>query len=293
MNKLYIIPHLKGKIKVEEENRTMEEKIKKLKGILKNLQNVIVSYSGGVDSSFLLEVAVETIGKENVIAVIGISDIFTKEEKDFAEKFCASCGVRYIKIKTNQLQNKNFIKNLPDRCFWCKKELFEKMEKIRRKNKFNYIIDGTNKNDENDYRPGEKAKKIFNVLSPLKEVDITKEEIRKYSKKIGLPTWNKPQMSCLATRIPYGEKITREKLKRIEEGEKFLISLGFKIVRIREHEEIARIEVDKQKIEKLVKMREKIAKKLKTLGYKYITVDLDGYRSGSMNEVIKISNRAG
>ncbi|MGC8975999.1 MAG: ATP-dependent sacrificial sulfur transferase LarE [Candidatus Ratteibacteria bacterium] len=264
----------------------MEEKLKKLKEYLEKLKKVVVAYSGGVDSTFLLKVASDTLGKENVLAVIGVSPTYTEKEREFAEKFCKDNGIKYIEIETDEFKDDNFINNPPDRCFWCKKELFGKIEEIRKKLNFEYIIDGANKDDERDFRPGESAKKIYNVFSPLKECGFTKKDIRKFSKKLNLPTWNKPQMACLASRIPYGEKITEERLKKIEEGENFLYSLGFKIVRIRDYNEIARIEVDKDEIEKLIKLKDKIVKKLKEIGYKYITVDLEGYRTGSMNESI-------
>ncbi|HOK56529.1 MAG TPA: ATP-dependent sacrificial sulfur transferase LarE [bacterium] len=265
----------------------MEEKLKKLKDYLKKLKRVVIAYSGGVDSTFLLNVALNTLGKENVIAVIGISPTYPNEERKFAVNFCKENGIKYIEVETEEFKDSNFLKNPPDRCFWCKKELFGKIEEIRKNLNFKYIIDGTNKDDEKDYRPGEKAKKIYNVISPLKECGFTKKDIRELSKELNLPTWNKPQMACLASRIPYGEKITEEKLKRINEGEKFLYSLGFKIVRIRDYNELARIEVDKNEIEKLIKFKEKIIEKLKKIGYKYITVDLEGYRTGSMNEVLR------
>ncbi|MCX7917447.1 MAG: ATP-dependent sacrificial sulfur transferase LarE [bacterium] len=265
----------------------MNSKLKRLKEYLRKLKKVVVAYSGGVDSSFLLKVAFNTLGKENVIAVIGISPTYPIEERKFAENFCKKIGVKFIKIKTDEFENKNFVSNTPERCYWCKKELFSKMEEIRKKINFAYIIDGTNKDDENDYRPGEKAKKIYNVISPLKECGFRKKEIRKLSKMMKLPTWNKPQMACLASRIPYGEKITKRKLKKIETGEKFLYSLGFRMVRIRDYNGLVRIEVDKDEIKKIIKFKDKIINELKNLGYKYITLDLEGYRTGSMNEVLK------
>lgn len=265
----------------------MNIKLKNLKKYIQKLEKVVVAYSGGVDSSFLLKVAFDTLGKDNVIAVCGISPTYPEEERIFAKNFCKKLGVRFIEVKTEEFKNKNFVNNTPERCYWCKKELFEKIEKLRKKFGFNFIVDGTNKDDENDYRPGEKAKEIFNILSPLKECGLRKEEIRKISKKLNLPTWNKPQMACLASRIPYGVRITEEKLKRIEKGEKFLYDLGFKIVRVRDYNELVRIEVEKENLQKIIKFKNDIIKKFKKLGYKYITIDLEGYRTGSMNEVLK------
>ncbi len=265
-----------------------KKKLKKLKEYLRDLKKVVVAYSGGVDSSFLLKVAFDTLGKENVIAVNAISPTYTEQERKFAEKFCKEFGIKLITIKTDEFKDENFINNPPNRCFWCKKELFGKIEEIRKKYDFNFIIDGTNKDDEYDYRPGEIAKKIYNVISPLKECGIGKKEIREMSKMMKLPSYNKPQMACLASRIPYGEKITQKKLRRIEQGEDFLYSLGFKLVRVRDYNELARIEVEKNEIKKIIRFKDKITKKFKKIGYKYITVDLEGYRTGSMNEILKI-----
>ena len=265
----------------------MNKKLKKLKDYIKKLKKVVVAYSGGVDSTFLLKIASEILGKDNVIAVIGVSPTYTEEERKFAEKFCRDNGIKYFLVETEEFKNEEFKKNTPLRCFWCKKELFGKIEEIRKNLNFDYIIDGTNKDDEKDYRPGEKAKEIYNVISPLRECSLTKMDIREISRKMNLPTWNKPQMACLASRIPYGEEIIEDRLKRIEEGEKFLYSLGFKIVRIRDYNQLARIEVDKDEIGNLIKFKDKIVKKMKKLGYKYITVDLEGYRTGSMNEILK------
>ncbi len=265
----------------------MDKKLNTLKDYIKKLKKVVVAYSGGVDSSFLLKIASDTLGKENVIAVIGLSPTYPEEERKFAEKFCKDNKIKYFLIETEEFKNEKFIKNTPYRCFWCKKELFRKIENIRKNFNFNFIIDGTNKDDEKDYRPGEKAKKIYNVISPLKECSLTKKDIRNLSKKLKLPTWDKPPLACLASRIPYGEKITEGKLKRIEKGEKFLKNLGFKIVRIRDYNYLVRIEVGKNEIKNLIKLREKIVKELKKIGYKYVTVDLEGYRSGSMNEILK------
>lgn len=261
-------------------------KLKKLKSILKRLGKVIIAYSGGVDSTFLLKVAVDTLGKENVLAVTAVSPTYQKEEKIFSEKMAKKIGANHIFIKTDELKNKNFSSNPKNRCFYCKYELFKKLKEVGKKYKIENIIDGTNKDDEYDYRPGEKAKKIYNVISPLKKSGFKKKDIREFSKKLALPTWNKPALACLASRIPYNEEITSLRLEKIEKGEKALKKIGFNQVRLRDYGKIARIEVEKNLLNKIIKKREIVIAELKKLGYKYITVDLEGYRTGSMNEEI-------
>jgi len=258
----------------------MKRKIENLEKELKKLKKVVIAFSGGVDSSFLLKFAVETLGKDNVLPVFCVSSVFPEEEIKEAEKISEEIGVKLLKIKTNQMNDKKFISNPPDRCFYCKKIMLTEIEKIRKKYGFNKIVDGTNKDDENDYRPGEKAKEKFGVVSPLKEAGIGKKEIRECSKRIGLSIWNKPSFACLATRIPYGEKITKEKLRKIEEGENILKKLGFKVVRLRYYsEKLVRIEVGKEEIKKVFTKRAEIVNQLKKVDFKYITVDLEGYKT--------------
>jgi len=258
----------------------MKKKIGNLEDVLKKLKKVVIAFSGGVDSTFLLKFAVETLGEKNVLPVICISPVFPKEEIKKAEKISEEIGIKLLKIKTNQMKDRKFISNPPDRCFYCKRIMLTEIEKIRKKYGFNKIVDGANKDDENDYRPGEKAKGEFGVVSPLKEAGIGKKEIREYSKKMGLSIWDKPSFSCLATRISYGEKITEEKLKKIEEGENILKKLGFKVVRLRCYsEKFVRIEVGKEGIKKVFIKRKEIVNQLKKLGFKHITVDLEGYKT--------------
>ncbi|OGC10157.1 TIGR00268 family protein [candidate division WOR-1 bacterium RIFOXYC2_FULL_37_10] len=262
--------------------------MKRLKSILKKFKKVLLAYSGGVDSTFLLKVAIDTLGKENVLAIIAKSETYPKSEEkkaiDIAKNLSANCRV----IKTCEFSDKNFIKNPRDRCYYCKKELFSKLSKLAKKEKIKYIIDGSNKDDLSDYRPGTIAKKEFGIRSPLQESGFTKEAVRELSRKLSLKTWNKPALACLASRIPYGTKITKEKLNRINKSEEFLKSLGFGQLRVRDHGDLARIEVDKKEFSKILnkKITEKITKKLKNLGYNYITIDIQGYRTGAMNETL-------
>jgi len=258
------------------------EKFNRLILILKKLEDAVLAYSGGVDSSFLLAIARERL--KRLIAVTAKSPTLPSEELNFAKEFCQRLGISHKIIITQELRNKNFTDNPPERCYFCKRELFSQLAEIAKRNGIKNIIDASNVDDKKDYRPGEKARKEFGVISPLQEAGLNKQEIRFLSRRLGLVTWNKPQQACLASRIAYGEKITKEKLKRIETAES-LIKRNLKIkgnLRVRLHNDVARIEVDNKIISRIIKNREFILK-LKNLGFKYITVDLEGYRTGSMN----------
>ncbi len=264
----------------------LEEKKKKLAKILKKHKKILIAYSGGVDSTFLLKSAVDCLGPENVSAFIEKAEVYPDSEIDFEKKFASSLGVKIFFYRSPKLRNKRFVENTENRCFFCKKDLFSKMKKVAEKNGFIAIADGSNADDLSDFRPGNRAKLMYGVISPLQMAYLSKKEIRVLSKKIGLPTWDKPQMACLASRIPYGEKITKKRLKRILLAEEYLRSLGFVVVRVRDYDSLCRIELDQSGIERILAVREKIIKKLKEIGYLYITVDLEGYKSGSMNRAI-------
>lgn len=274
--------------------KTIDSKLERLKQILKDMKGVLIAYSGGVDSTFLLSIARDVLGGR-VLAVIAKSEIHPEKEYKFAVKMAKRLKVKYLTITTNELSNPSFIVNPVDRCYYCKKELFTKLQEIANARGIRYVVDGTNYDDQNDFRPGMLALKELGIRSPLKEAMLTKKEIRFLSRKLRLPTWNKPPLACLASRFPYGDKITAEKLKIINEAEDYLYGLGMKQVRVRHHGDIARIEVLPKDILKFVqeKVRDRIIKKFKKLGYKYITLDLQGYRSGSMNEVIRVENLHG
>jgi len=252
------------------------------------MKKVVVAFSGGVDSSFLLKVAIDTVGRENVLAVIASSETYTATEKRDAIAFAKKYKANYKVINTSEFKNKEFRKNPVNRCYFCKSELFAKLNGIAKKEKFDFVIDGSNYDDLSDYRPGKKAKDELGVCSPLQEAKITKKEIRLLSKELSLKTWNKPAYACLASRIPYGKEISLKTLKRIDSGEEFLRSLGFFNVRARDHAEVVRIEVGRDEMHKILHQDNmpKIVKKFKKLGYNYITLDLLGYRTGAMNEVL-------
>ncbi|MBN1212338.1 MAG: ATP-dependent sacrificial sulfur transferase LarE [candidate division Zixibacteria bacterium] len=269
-------------------NETIQNKLDVLKAILADMNSVMVAYSGGVDSTLLLKVAADVLG-DAVTAVTAISEIHTPEENEHAVRLAETLGVKHITVRTHEINDPAFTANPPDRCYFCKKSRFIRMLEMMRELGIEHLIEGTNVDDEGDYRPGMKAVEELGVRSPLKEAGLTKAEIRIISKELNLPTWDKPASPCLATRIPYGQKITPERLIRVEQAEKFLHTLGIKILRVRDHGELARIEVTPEDMLLVMDKAntDKIAARLKELGFTYVTLDLTGYRSGSMNETLK------
>jgi len=249
---------------------------------------VVVAYSGGVDSTFLLRVAQETLGNENVLAVTALSPLFPERELAGAKRMAQEMGVKHVLIESNELEIDGFSKNPSNRCYFCKKELFEKMQNLARKEAISYVVEGSTLDDEKDHRPGRRAIQELGIRSPLQEARFTKEGVRELSRTLGLSTWDKPSFACLASRFPYGEEITPEGLRMVDEAEDFLFSLGFKQVRVRHYQSLARIEVFPEEMSRLMNgsLREKVVNRLKKIGYRYVTLDLQGFRSGSMNEVL-------
>lgn len=264
----------------------LSEKKVKLKEVIRDLRRVLVAYSGGVDSTFLLKTAKEILGKENVIAFIADSLTYPEKERKDAIAFCKAEEISFIVINSDEMNDEKFVKNDAERCYYCKKHLYKEAQKIAKEKDINNIIEGSNYDDLSDYRPGRRALEEFGILSPLLYAELTKWEIRTLSKEMGLPTHAKPSKACLASRVPYGTRITSEILKKIEEAERLIESYNITQVRVRFHDKIARIEVMPEEFDKVLSKREKIVEGVKNIGFNYVTLDLTGYRTGSMNEIL-------
>ena len=266
----------------------LQQKLEKLKSYFKELGSVAVAFSGGVDSTFMLAVAASVLSQDKVLAVTVVSDFIPEREKSEATNFCAQRKIKHITLPVDVLKIDGVAQNPKNRCYLCKYALFTEIKKIANGNGIKYVCEGSNVDDMSDYRPGMKAIAELCIKSPLRYAEMTKQNIRDLSKEMNLPTWNKPSFACLASRFAYGEEITTEKLKRVEKAEQFLADLGFNQFRVRLHGEMARIEVLPDDFSKIITLKDKIHAKLKNLGFSYITLDLCGYRTGSMNETILI-----
>jgi len=268
----------------------VKEKFLRLLNWFKSVKGpVIVAFSGGVDSSVVLAVAVLALGKDSVIAVTATSPIYPDEDLMWVKRVVEALGVKHVYVENDILNNTDFINNPPNRCYLCKKNLAEKLNKLANMFNAKAIVDGTNASDLSSYRPGLKALMEAGIKSPLIDVGITKDEVREIAKALNLPNWDRAPMACLVTRIPYGERITVEKLKRISEAEKIVKTLTeVKLVRVRDHGYMARIEVGRDERKKFFNenIMDKIVEELQKLGYKYVALDLYGYRSGSLDELI-------
>ncbi len=261
---------------------SLDEKLKHLKSIIRDCNSAVIAFSGGVDSSLVCAVAHEVLG-ERTVAVTAISQTYPHGEVEWAKKAAEHIGIRHMTIITNELEDPHFATNPPERCYNCKSELLRKLDWVRKEMGFEKIFDGTNLDDFSDYRPGIRALREFGVLSPLAEAGLTKEEVRELAAGYGLPNAGKPANPCLASRIPFGQEITPEKLERIAKGEEFIRSLGFCVVRVRDYGELARVEVGKEELQRVLQLSGKIESALKRLGYAQVTIDPRGYREGGAN----------
>lgn len=269
------------KIEGELKNRYNE-----LEKIIRSMGRVAVSFSGGVDSTLLLKMSIDVLGSRNVLAVTAASPSYPEAERNEASELARSMGARPVMIDASEMNNDHFVANNPDRCYHCKTDLFKIVRGITEREGFNYILEGSNVDDLKDYRPGRQACIEAGVKSPFIEAGLSKDDIRKISKDLGLATHDKPAQACLASRIPYGTAITVERLKRIELSEAFLKTLGVSQVRVRHHGNTARIEVEERDLPTVLELRNEIAEKLSIFGFTYVSLDLKGYRTGSMNDQI-------
>lgn len=269
-----------------------EIKEKRLDDLLREMDKLLVAYSGGVDSTFLLFKAVQVVGKANVIAVTGVSETLPQSDLNTINRIIGQLGVAHREVRTKELTDPRFSRNPENRCYYCKDELYSRLTRIAEEKGYPHIIDGTNADDEMDYRPGLVAAREHGILSPLRDAGLTKEEIRSLSRGYGLETWDKPSSPCLSSRFPYGTLITAEKLSQVEKAEAYLRTLGLKEFRVRHLDHTARIELLPTDMSRLLdeKVKGPLVNYFHSLGYIYVTLDLEGFRSGNLNKTINLSS---
>ena len=267
---------------LDEETRA---KYQRLQDILREMESVLVAYSGGVDSALLLKVARDVLG-ERAMGAIAASPAYAAEETEEAVAVARQMGIPLLTLETHELEDERYLANDVNRCYFCKTELFTQLEPLAKQHHLRYIAYGVNLDDDGDFRPGQRAAREFGVRGPLKEAGMGKREIRAVAKMLSVPVWDKPAMACFSSRIPYGSRVDIASLNKVYRAEKALRELGFRQVRVRHHEKIARIEVERSELPRLVEeeISRQVTRSLRDIGYLYVTVDLQGYRTGSMNE---------
>lgn len=271
----------------EKLDQKLRAKLDRCRAELQDLGSMVVAFSGGTDSSLLLALAAEAVGTDRVLAARAVSTIFPQRERKAARELARQLGVEFVEFETPQLSDPSFTANPSDRCYYCKTRLLSHLKQLADDRELAVVVTGSHADDEMDYRPGARAEREMGIRSPLLAAGMTKDDIRAAAMAMNLPNWNAPSNACLATRIPYGQEITVEKLTRVETTEQFLADLGFDVCRVRDHDGIARIELAAEELPRAVELRGRVVEKLKSLGYTYVTLDLEGHRSGSMNDALK------
>ncbi len=264
----------------------IEERLAELERIIAPRGSALVAFSGGVDSSLALAVAARALPKEKVLAVTSNNETYLPSELELAQDFAGSLGVEHLVVNTRELDDPNYASNPTNRCYFCKSTLYSDLGEMAAVRGYACVVDGANADDEGDYRPGREAAKELDVLSPLSLTGVGKEEVRAVARHLGLPAWDKPALACLSSRFPYGQEITPEKLRQVARAEEFMRERGFQQVRVRHHGEIARLEVGPEEMERAFSMREEISAELTEASFLYVTLDLAGYRSGSLNAAL-------